>query len=192
MDASEFVYIANTEHFFTSFKALFFSVRINKLVVFQDLFRILTPLHSRVPPDIPFIPDTPDLMFHDQVVPLLFAFCERFDLSNVLMFNCYCCDCHSIPAVWVHLVAVESAADVPLSYCCCSAVSDRLHHLLLLRPLLLEPLLNDSQHLRRFHGVVRPSVTHASVDVALLDLTPLLPDLVEIYGEQHHMILTAC
>ena len=36
-------------------------------------------------------------------------------------------------------------------------LSNRFHHLLLLRRLQLEPLLNDSQHLRCFHGFVRLS-----------------------------------
>ena len=34
-------------------------------------------------------------------------------------------------------------------------LSDCLHQMLLLRRLLLEPLLNDSQQLRRFHGFVK-------------------------------------
>ena len=36
-------------------------------------------------------------------------------------------------------------------------LSNRLHYLLLLRRLLLDPLLSDSRHLRCFHGFVRLS-----------------------------------
>ena len=69
-------------------------------------------------------------------------------------------------------------------------MSDRLLHLLLLRR-LLERLLNDYQHLRRFHGVVRLSLTHASVYVASSDGPPVQHDLMEISGEQHQ-VQTAC
>ena len=71
--------------------------------------------------------------------------------------------------VGVHLVAVEWAADVPHAVVAAAALAvaaavEAPRHLLLLRR-LLEPLLNDSEHLCRFHGIVRLSEQCAPLPV---------------------------
>ena len=72
-----------------------------------------------------------------------------FDVIEFFLFNCCCCDCLSIPAVWEREGTLWLLSLLPA--------------LLLLHHLLLEPLLSDSQHLRRFHGFVRLSVLHDRV-----------------------------
>ena len=136
--------------------ALFF-VCIKKYVLPQDLL-VLTPsasAASNTSANSPFIPDTAVLIFHEHYCHLSLppqndsiepSHVQLLTLKLFLLSCCRCWDC----TLWLQglLLLLHLRLRLLLLLHLHLLLSDYLHQLLLLRLLLLEPSLHDSQELR--------------------------------------------